>query len=289
MKLVDKLFDKQCTCKKVCKKGKCIIVEIDNNKYVIKIKNNNKNSIYEYLNSRNFNNYPKIVLDADNYIVYEYIEDVSSPLEQKAYDMISLISLLHKNTTYYKEMDIDEYKQIYENTINNINNITTYYDNLITTIERRLFMSPSEYLIARNISNIMGALNYSKEYITKWYDIVKQNNKRRVVTLYNNMDLNHILRNTDLYLISWGKSISGSPILDLYNFYKKNYNITDFSLLLKHYEEKYPLEECEKLLFNSLISIPEKINFTYNEFINTRRVKKIIDYIYKTEVLISKN
>ena len=120
MKLVDKLFDKQCTCKKVCKKGKCIIVEIDNNKYVIKIKNNNKNSIYEYLNSRNFNNYPKIVLDADNYIVYEYIEDVSSPLEQKAYDMISLISLLHKNTTYYKEMDIDEYKQIYENTINNI-------------------------------------------------------------------------------------------------------------------------------------------------------------------------
>lgn len=289
MKLVDKLFDKRCTCKNVCKKGRSIIVEVDNKKYVIKNKVNNVKSIYEYLNSRNFNNYPKLLLNNDKYNVYEYIEDVSSPLEQKAYDMISLISILHKNTTYYKEMDIDEYKEIFEKITNNINSTTEYYNNLINNIERHMFMSPSEYLIARNISKIMSALNYSKDSITKWYDIVKKDNKRRIVTLYNNMDLNHILRNTDLYLISWEKATEGSPILDIYNFYKKNYNIVDFNLLLKQYEEKYPLQESEKLLFNSLISIPNRINFTYNEFINTKRVKKIIDYIYKTEVLISKN
>ena len=34
-------------------------------------------------------------------------------------------------------------------------------------------MSPVEYLIARNISKIYESLNYSKENINKWYELVK--------------------------------------------------------------------------------------------------------------------
>lgn len=289
MKIINEIFGNNTVCKSIKKKGKCLIVDIDNKKYVIKEKNKNIIDTYEYLISRDFNNYPKIILNNKKYNVFEYIEDVDSPLEQKAYDMISLISLLHNKTTYYKQMDINEYKELFESTINKIAKITSYYNNLIDSIERHMFMSPSEYLIARNISKIFGALEYSKVQITKWYDIVKTNNKNRIVTLYNNMDLNHILRNNNLYLISWDKSISGNPILDLYNFYKNNFNVTDFSLLLEQYEKKYPLQESEKLLLYSLISIPDEIKFTYNELINCKRAKKIVDYIYKSEVLISKN
>lgn len=287
MKIVDEVFGENCLVKDVRKKGKCLIASINDKKYAIKDKSNdNIKSIYEYLSSRNFDYFPKLIVDNDKYDIYEYIEEVDNPIEQKAYDMIDLISLLHNKTTYYKEMDIDEYKEIYESVSYKINSRMNYYNNLMNMIEREMFMSPSHYLIARNISKIFGSLEYSKKNINEWYDLVKTKGKKRLVTLYNNIDLNHVIRNKDLYLLSWDKSKTGIPIYDIYNFYFKYYKVLDFKDLLKHYENRYPLLEEEKKLFNILISIPDEIDFKSNEMDNCKNVKKIIDYIYKSEVLV---
>ena len=287
MKIIDEVFGENCLVKDVRKKGKCLIANINDKKYAIKDKSNdNIKSIYEYLSSRNFDYFPKLIVDNDKYDIYEYIEEVDNPIEQKAYDMIDLISLLHNKTTYYKEMDIDEYKEIYESVSYKINSRMNYYNNLMNMIEREMFMSPSHYLIARNISKIFGSLEYSKKNINEWYDLVKTKGKKRLVTLYNNTDLNHVIRNKDLYLLSWDKSKTGIPIYDIYNFYFKYYKVLDFKDLLKHYENRYPLLEEEKKLFNILISIPDEIDFKSNEMDNCKNVKKIIDYIYKSEVLV---
>lgn len=287
MKIIDEVFGENCLVKDVRKKGKCLIANINDKKYAIKDKSNdNIKSIYEYLSSRNFDYFPKLIVDNDKYDIYEYIEEVDNPIEQKAYDMIDLISLLHNKTTYYKEMDIDEYKEIYESVSYKINSRMNYYNNLMNMIEREMFMSPSHYLIARNISKIFGSLDYSKKNINEWYDLVKTKGKKRLVTLYNNTDLNHVIRNKDLYLLSWDKSKTGIPIYDIYNFYFKYSKVLDFKDLLKHYEARYPLLEEEKKLFNILISIPDEIDFKSNEMDNCKNVKKIIDYIYKSEVLV---
>ena len=287
MKIIDEVFGENCLVKDVRKKGKCLIASINDKKYAIKDKSNdNIKSIYEYLSSRNYDYFPKLIVDNDKYDIYEYIEEVDNPIEQKAYDMIDLISLLHNKTTYYKEMDIDEYKEIYESVSYKINSRMNYYNNLMNMIEREMFMSPSHYLIARNISKIFGSLDYSKKNINEWYDLVKTKGKKRLVTLYNNIDLNHVIRNKDLYLLSWDKSKTGIPIYDIYNFYFKYYKVLDFKDLLKHYEARYPLLEEEKKLFNILISIPDEIDFKSNEMDNCKNVKKIIDYIYKSEVLV---
>lgn len=287
MKIIDEVFGENCLVKDVRKKGKCLIANINDKKYAIKDKSNdNIKGIYEYLSSRNFDYFPKLIVDNDKYDIYEYIEEVDNPIEQKAYDMIDLISLLHNKTTYYKEMDIDEYKEIYESVSYKINSRMNYYNNLMNMIEREMFMSPSHYLIARNISKIFGSLDYSKKNINEWYDLVKTKGKKRLVTLYNNIDLNHVIRNKDLYLLSWDKSKTGIPIYDIYNFYFKYYKVLDFKDLLKHYEARYPLLEEEKKLFNILISIPDEIDFKSNEMDNCKNVKKIIDYIYKSEVLV---
>lgn len=287
MKIIDEVFGENCLVKDVRKKGKCLIANINGKKYAIKDKStDNIKSIYEYLSSRNFNYFPKLIVDNDKYDIYEYIEEVDNPIEQKAYDMIDLISLLHNKTTYYKEMDIDEYKEIYESVNYKINSRMNYYNNLMNMIEREMFMSPSHYLIARNISKIFGSLDYSKKNINEWYDLVKTKGKKRLVTLYNNTDLNHVIRNKDLYLLSWDKSKTGIPIYDIYNFYFKYYKVLDFKDLLNHYENRYPLLEEEKKLFNILISIPDEIDFNSNEMDNCKNVKKIIDYIYKSEVLV---
>lgn len=287
MKIIDEVFGEDCLVKDVRKKGKCLIANINDKKYAIKDKSNdNIKSIYEYLSSRNFDYFPKLIVDNDKYDIYEYIEEVDNPIEQKAYDMVDLISLLHNKTTYYKEMDIDEYKEIYESVSYKINSRMNYYNNLMNMIEREMFMSPSHYLIARNISKIFGSLEYSKKNINEWYDLVKTKGKKRLVTLYNNTDLNHVIRNKDLYLLSWDKSKTGIPIYDIYNFYFKYYKVLDFKDLLKHYENRYPLLEEEKKLFNILISIPDEIDFKSNEMDNCKNVKKIIDYIYKSEILV---
>lgn len=287
MKVIDEVFGEDCLVKDVRKKGKCLIANINDKKYAIKDKSNdNIKSIYEYLSSRNFDYFPKLIVDNDKYDIYEYIEEVDNPIEQKAYDMIDLISLLHNKTTYYKEMDIDEYKEIYESVSYKINSRMNYYNNLMNMIEREMFMSPSHYLIARNISKIFGSLDYSKKNINEWYDLVKTKGKKRLVTLYNNIDLNHVIRNKDLYLLSWDKSKTGIPIYDIYNFYFKYSKVLDFKDLLKHYENRYPLLEEEKKLFNILISIPDEIDFKSNEMDNCKNAKKIIDYIYKSEILV---
>ena len=62
----------------------------------------------------------------------------------------------------YKEIDLDNYKYIYEKTLNQIEEMYNYYNIVMDNIEMETYMSPSDYLISRNISFIYSALNYAK-------------------------------------------------------------------------------------------------------------------------------
>ena len=270
-------------------KSKAVIVDTDKGKFVLKEnnhKNNNIEDIYLYLKSRNFDYYPKLLKKEDRYNVYEYVEGIKMPYDQKVLDMVFLLTLLHNKTTYYKEVDIYEYKEIYEKTMKEIEDVYSHYNNLMNNIEKEIYMSPSYYLIARNISKVFASLQYSKNEIDNWYELVKNKNRQRRVTLYNNVDVDHLIRNDNLYLINWEKSKEDIPIYDFYSLYKKYALDFDFNELLKIYEEKYPfLEEEKKLLFIKMC-IPDKIEFNKNELYNCIRAKEIIDYIYKTETLL---
>ena len=272
----------RCTIKK-----KATIVDTDKGCFVLKERTgNNIKDVYDYLKSRSFEYYPGLIKFDDRYNVYEYIEDINTPIDQKAFDMMYILSLLHNKTTFFKELDIDEYKALYEDLTNKVEEVNSYYTNLINGIERTVYMSPSQYLIARSISEIYGALYYSKTELDNWYELVKDNNKKRIVTLYNNNDINHLIRNESLYLINWENSKIENPIYDMYDFYKKYALDFDFLDLLDYYEQQYPLLEEEKKLLFIMISIPEKVIFTDNEFENCKSAKNIVDYVFKTGSLI---
>ena len=200
--------------------------------------------------------------------------------------MINLVSLLHSKTTFYKEVDEDDYKKIYEDISGNIEYLKSYYIDLITIIENKVYMSPSEYLLARNISKIFASLNYCENELNKWLEIVENKKKQRFVVLHNNLELDHFIRNNDSYLISWDKSKIDIPIFDLYKLYKKYALVFDFESILKEYEKNYPLLNEEILLFFILVTLPDKIEFIDNEYENTKIVSKKVDIIYKTEKLI---
>lgn len=270
-------------------KNKTKILDTNRGTLVLKKKDNNINltNTFNYLESRSFDNYTKRVFENNNYDVYEYINGYNEPDEQKILDLINLLTILHYKTTFYKEVDIDYFKEIYESTINKIDYIYNYYTDIISLIETSIYMSPVEYLIARNISKIYESLNYSKENINKWYELVKNKRRIRVVNIHNNLSLEHYIKGNKPYLISWEKSKIDNPIYDLYNLYLNHYLDFDFSELFLNYESKYPLLKEERILLFSLMTIPWKFEFDDTEYNLCKNARMLFDYLYKTEKLVT--
>ena len=265
--------------------GKVTIIDTNQGKYVIKKKTNN--NIYKYLNARSFTYYPSKIGEDDEYILSEYIEPIDMPDEQKMVDLIELVALLHNKTTFYKEVDQDNYKEIYENLNQTIDYLKNYYDDLIRVIETKIYMSPAEYLLARNITIIYESIFYSKQQLDKWYQLVKGKRKQRFVVLHNNLELSHFIRSKYPYLISWDKAKIDIPIYDIYNLYQKHYYDFDFESIFNIYQSHYPLLEEEKILFYILIAIPDKLTFEKNEYETVKKWSRQIDKIYKTNYYIS--
>lgn len=286
MKLFKKILDKNdLKVDKYTMKGKTMIVNTPLGQFALK--KGNLDNIYKYLLSRNFEYFPKVIDSNEDSTIYEFVDDVKYDNEQRAFDLIHTIALLHSKTTYYKDVDIDEYKKIFEETMERINYIYNYYMDVINIIESKIYMSPSEYLIARNISKIFSCIYFCKNELEQWYEIVKNEKRKRVVTLHNNLKLDNIIRNKSVYLIGWEYSKIDSPIYDFINFYNNYALYFDFRSLLNEYERIFPFKEEEKKLLSVLISIPSKISNTEKEYNKVKNVRQLLDKIYKTEMLLT--
>lgn len=261
-------------------------VKIVNEEYVIKKSNPHISERFNYLLSRSFDYFPEIIGGYNEYTYYKYIHDIDEPNEQKMVDLINLLSLLHSKTTFYKEIDLDNYKLLYENINTSIDDTYNYYDNLMNIIDTDIYMSPSNYLIARNITIIYDAINYAKENLNVWYQKIENLRKVRVVTIHNNLSLDHYLKNDKPYFISWDKSRIDSPIYDIISLYKNHYLDYDFGELFHIYLNKYPLKEEEMILLLVILSIPDKIKEECSEYKRVLLIRRIIDYIYKTSLLV---
>ena len=286
MKLFKKILDKNdLKVDKYTMKCKTMIVNTPLGQFALK--KGNLDNIYKYLLSRNFEYFPKVIDSNEDSTIYEFVDDVKYDNEQRAFDLIHTIALLHSKTTYYKDVDIDEYKKIFEETMEKINYIYNYYMDVINIIESKIYMSPSEYLIARNISKIFSCIYFCKNELEQWYEIVKNEKRKRVVTLHNNLKLDNIIRNKSVYLIGWEYSKIDSPIYDFINFYNNYALYFDFRSLLNEYERIFPFKEEEKKLLSVLISIPSKIPNTEKEYNKVKNVRQLLDKIYKTELLLT--
>lgn len=269
--------------KKITIKNGVSIISNDDDKYVIKrSKKDNLNNIYKYLDSRSFDYYPKLLLESNKYNIFEYVDSIDMSLDEKAKDIMHVIGLLHAKTTYYKEIDIDDYKKTYEDAVNNLDYLYNYYSDMITIIDKEVYMSPSHYLLARNINIVFSSINNSRILIDKWYKTINEKRKVRLVTLHNNLEIDHYIRSDKSYLLSWDKSKVDLPIYDLLIFYKKYALYFDFSSLFNYYESIYPLIPEEKDLLFALLNIPDKIEFNDKEYSMCNKIRKDIDYLYLT-------
>ena len=273
---------------RLTKKKNVTIIDSTSGTFVIKEKKDNKvEHAYEYLLSRNFDYFPKLALeDREDVNVFEYVEDIPMPKEQKAMDMIDLVALLHSKTTYFKEVTEDKYKEIYENLKDNIVYTQNYYNFLYEKLIEEVYPSPSHYLLMRNMYKIFEALDFCTKELDDWFEEVNGELKTRVAFIHNNLETDHFIKNTREYLKKKKKSKIDSPILDLINFYQKEYMNLNFEPILDRYMRNYPLSPNEKHLFFIVISIPPIMNLEGKEINVTKEIRKKLDYMFKTENLV---
>ncbi len=264
------------------------ILESMSGNVVIKKKNNNIKSIYDYLSTRDFNNYPRLLNYSnleDN--IYEYIEEVNKLYPQKDEDFIKLVGLLHSKTSYIKEVSKDIYQELYENILNNIEYYLEYYNKYYNLYLKSRYMSPSNYLFTRNYSKIRSSLLFSKDKLEYWYSNIENKTTERLCLIHNNLERDHYLKGCDKdYLISFDKAKFDSPVIDLVKLYKKEFFNMEFNSLFNDYLKINPLNEDEIDLFFILISIPLELNIEDNELLYVKNIRYFLDYIYKTESIL---
>lgn len=258
------------------------VVDDGNNKIVLKKRKRNINDIYSILDNRKFENY-LIPIEIDNdYEKYPFINENKIEDSDKSQDIIYLMSLLHNKTTSYENINIDEIKKIYEDSIDELEKIDKHYLELQDEIEMKILVNPAELLLMKNISKVFFMLNLSRKNIEEYYKVAKEKINIRKALVHGNLSLNHILESDEKYLISWNKAKKDIPVYDLVKFYKNEFNTIEFNSLYEEYNRKYQLTTEEEYLFLSLINRIELIEMKEDIFNNTLRVRKLVDYIDKT-------
>ena len=272
---------------KIIIKGKAKIFEGDQERTVVKEKNKDLSSLFQYLSTRGYENYPKIVEDNGNEIRYKYYDEVL-PFYQDSIDdedFIRTVAELHYKTTYYKSVSKKKYKEIYNNLIDNVDYLKDYYNDLIRKIDGEEYMSPSSYLLARNFSIINSNLMYIERELNSWYKLVSEKNKERVTIVHNNLKRDNFIRG-DNVILSWDNYLVDTPILDIYKLYKSDYRSMDFDSLLRGYNEIFKLTDEEIKLFYIMISMPKKLESSGSEYNKVMEVNQLLDYTFRTNDLI---
>lgn len=268
-------------------KGKATILETTQGDFLIKEKNKDLNELYNYLISRGFDNFPKLIDSSRKDInVFEYVESITMPKEQMCDDIIDLIASLHNKTSYFKEVSEDKFKSIYEDIKGNISYLKNYYDTLYEIGFSEIYMSPATYQLMRNFYKINAALDFCNREIDEWYELIRGEAKIRVSIVHNNLSIEHFLKGSREVLISWDNYLVDTPIIDIVKLYKNEYLNMNFSEILERYFYKFPLLPYEQKLLFILITIPPEIKTEDNIFMQCRENNKVIDYVFKTEDLI---
>lgn len=268
-------------------KNACI-VETDKGKLVYK-ENSNNYDIYEYLKTRDFNYFPRTLNDKNvSYDLLEFVHNNDVPKEQKISDLIHLSGILHRKTSFNKEIDMDDIKEIYEKIVSEVDYLTNYYNDLNNYIDTVIFMSPSEYLLVSNIDLIYYLLSFVKVEINNWYSYMKTKKVVRYSFIHNNLSLSHILESDNKYLISWSKSKRDMPIIDLIKLYQENYYDISLEDFIKEYEYENRIDEYEYLFLLINLAIPKRIEFTRNTYLDCYNINKYLVYLRKIVPLIQK-
>ena len=250
------------------KKDYSIIETSTNKKYIIIKKIKNKEKLYDYLTSINYNLYKKPLNINDKYEIFSL-----DNLEEES--ITNALITLHYLTEEFRECSEEDLKKIKEKIMFNLDKCYKYYLNLQDEIENMSFPPPDKYLLINNISQIYKLLEVSKYRL----DNLELNSLREVI-LINNFD-NNIFKN----IIDFNYYSKDIFVYDLEKLYKKDYK--NFKDVLKKYNDKLKISKEEWNLLSILISIPEEVTLENNHYNDCIKIRNLINYVNYTFSFLS--
>lgn len=250
------------------KKDYSIIETSTNKKYIIIKKRKNKEKLYDYLTSINYNLYKKPLNINDKYEIFSL-----NDLEEES--ITNALITLHYLTEEFRECSKDDLKKIKEKIMFNLDKCYKYYLNLQEKIENMSFPPPDKYLLINNISQIYKLLEVSKYRL----DNLELNSLREVI-LINNFD-NNIFKN----IVDFNYYSKDIFVYDLEKLYKKDYK--NFKDVLKKYNDKLKISKEEWNLLSILISIPEEVTLENNHYNDCIKIRNLINYVNYTFSFLS--
>ena len=273
---------------RITKNKSAMIIDSTEGRFVLKKENKDLYTLFNYLNKRGLNNFPKLVKNfRDEENLFEYVSEDETFKEQKLASLSGVLSSLHNKTVYFKSTSLDNYKEIYENISSNLKYISNYYNVMFLSFLNDEYQSPSKYLFSRNYFKIKEAIKFCSDELENWYNLVQDKENVRVSVVHNNLAMDHFIDNNESpVLISWDNYKIDTPVLDFVTLYHNEYLNYDFSSFLTEYLSTFELLEEEKKLLFILISIPLLVTKGNTEFENTKKMHENIIYLYKTEKLI---
>ncbi len=250
------------------KKDYSIIETSTNKKYIIIKKRKNKEKLYDYLTSINYNLYKKPLNINDEYEIFSFDD-----LEEEG--ITNALITLHYLTEEFRECSEEDLKKIKEKIMFNLDKCYKYYLNIQDEIENMSFPPPDKYLLINNISQIYKLLEVSKYRL----DNLELNSLREVI-LINNFD-NNIFKN----IIDFNYYSKDIFVYDLEKLYKKDYK--NFKDVLKKYNDKLKISKEEWNLLSILISIPEEVTLENNHYNDCIKIRNLINYVNYTFSFLS--
>ncbi len=249
-------------------RGALKIITTNERKYFIKKpKCFSKEKIYSSLEERGFQNFLKPITTLDTKEeVFPYIVEKHYQPEEKAIDMIHVLSLLQNKTTFYKKVCLDDIKRIYEENQARITYLIHYYQDLELLFLKEVYPSPLVYLFQKNISLLFSSLFFAQEALENWYKIISNKKNYRLVFVHHAFSLSHLLEADHPLLIHLDEMSKGLPIEDMLYFIKEHCLEQDIDHLFEIYQQKYPYYEEEYYLFACLLALPPKIEIHQHDY-----------------------
>ncbi len=269
-------------------RGNVTILDTDRGIFVYK-ENSNNYDIYDYLNTRGFSYYPKSLNPKNSkYDLVEFIKDNNVLNVERVNDLIHVTGILHRTTSFHKEIDLDELKMMYENLVKEADYLMNYYHDLNNYIDSITFMSPVEYLLVSNLDLFYYLISFVKIESMNWYKEMQNKKIIRFSMIHDNLKLDHLLENNKPYLISWNKAHLDLPMKDLKTIYEENFYDLDLEDFIKEYEKEFRLTDDEKLFFLLNISLPKRIEFTKNTYLDCYNLSNYLVYLRKIASIVQK-
>lgn len=266
------------------------IVTASKGKYFIKKrKRYDQEVVYKLLEERGFPHFLKPIETLQEMEeVFPYLDERKLNPQEKAIDMMHVLSLLQNKTTFYKEVCLDEVKDIYEKTKEKIFYLQVYYGDLEERFFKEVYPSPSVYLLQRNFSLLFESLMIASQMLEKWYEIIIEKSRYRTVLVHRKFELSHLLEVDIPRLVSLDALDYGLPIDDFLYFFNCHCLEQDMETLFAIYQQKYPYTKEEFYLFACFLLIPPKITFQDTVYQDCLFLSKVFRKMYKVRTFLLK-